>query len=142
MIDSKYKVGDIVHFTSLLRGHALGVPIYEPTFAFRYGIIRSIRPAGENGARVFDCDPNIILYYIESDDVTHVKQEIEVTQLTPEQDLKQLLSLFFKNNTKVEMWMETKNPLLGNISPDEMIAEGRIKKLVDFVRVQVMSNYE
>lgn len=48
---------------------------------------------------------------------------------------------FFSNDRgKVKGWFNTPNPLLGNITPNEMMKLGRIEKLLDFVRTQVAEN--
>ena len=36
-------------------------------------------------------------------------------------------------NSKVQLWFQTKNPLLGNVSPDEMILAGRLDRLKKFI---------
>jgi hypothetical protein len=41
-----------------------------------------------------------------------------------------LLAQFFQGNvTKTYLWFQTENPLLGNISPRDMVRYGRHKKL-------------
>lgn len=50
----------------------------------------------------------------------------------------QLVSEFFKYDmNKVAIWMETENPLLGNVRPMDMIEFGRDKKLLKFVETQI-----
>lgn len=52
-----------------------------------------------------------------------------------------LLRGFFGNdNFKVATWLGTPNPLLGNISPNEMINKGRIDKLIKFVETSLGEN--
>ena len=49
-----------------------------------------------------------------------------------------LLTTFFKNDeSKVAMWLDSKNPLLGLQRPIEMIKIGRSKKLLKFMEVQL-----
>lgn len=40
---------------------------------------------------------------------------------------------FFNNEERFELWMLTKNPFLGNVSPVWMILCGRSHKLVQFI---------
>lgn len=61
-------------------------------------------------------------------------------------DLKKLTCIdlvlaFFENNEeKTLLWFDTKNPLLGNISPLEMVRNGRLKKLRNFILDQLEGN--
>lgn len=40
---------------------------------------------------------------------------------------------FFAHDGKAALWMETPNPLLGDVSPNDMLAAGREEKLLRFV---------
>lgn len=40
---------------------------------------------------------------------------------------------FFKDKYKTKLWFETTNPLLGNISPNQMMDLGRFQKLGEFI---------
>ena len=40
---------------------------------------------------------------------------------------------FFKDRIKAKLWMDTENPSLGNISPNDMIEFGRGEKLITFI---------
>jgi uncharacterized protein (DUF2384 family) len=40
---------------------------------------------------------------------------------------------YFKNEVKAEIWLQTKNPLLGDVSPVHMIKVGRFDKLIQFI---------
>jgi len=44
-----------------------------------------------------------------------------------------LVAQYFKDEQKTVLWFKTTNPLLGNISPREMIRIGRFKKLYRFI---------
>lgn len=40
---------------------------------------------------------------------------------------------FFGDEAKARLWMQTPNPMLGNVSPASMIAAGRHQKLRRFI---------
>ncbi len=42
---------------------------------------------------------------------------------------------------KVDLWMNTRNPLLGNQIPIEMVLIGRHEKLLDFIESQIEGKY-
>lgn len=44
-----------------------------------------------------------------------------------------LVAQYFKNEHKTVLWFKTQNPLLGNITPRDMIRIGRFKKLQRFI---------
>ena len=44
-----------------------------------------------------------------------------------------LVAQYFKNEQKTVLWFKTPNPLLGNITPRDMIRVGRFKKLHRFI---------
>lgn len=44
-----------------------------------------------------------------------------------------LVAYYFKDEQKTVLWFKTPNPLLGNITPREMIRVGRFKKLYRFI---------
>ena len=44
-----------------------------------------------------------------------------------------LVAQYFKNEQKTVLWFKTPNPLLGNITPRDMIRVGRFKKLRLFI---------
>ena len=46
-----------------------------------------------------------------------------------------LLEPFFPNSTKAALWMNTPNPMLGDVAPKEMIRHGRTARLVRFIQV-------
>lgn len=132
-----YKIGDKVHFTSVLKSK------FEPNtlIGFRYGVITDTKLAGK-ACHIYDCSPDTVLYYIESDDKTHIKQEKELKILSLETELSYLLGLFFKDRPqKIILWLLHKNLLLGNVKPIDFINNNRIDKLVKFVRTKVMENY-
>ncbi len=44
-----------------------------------------------------------------------------------------LVAKFFKDPDKTVLWFKTANPLLGNVTPRDMIRVGRFKKLEKFI---------
>lgn len=46
----------------------------------------------------------------------------------------------FRDKDKTRLWFETKNPLLGDLSPSDMIAIGRVKKLEKFIENAIAEN--
>jgi hypothetical protein len=52
-----------------------------------------------------------------------------------------LVGAFFKEDLdKTRLWFKAKNPLLGDISPDDMIAMHRTEKLLSFILGQLAEN--
>ncbi len=52
-----------------------------------------------------------------------------------------LVGEFFKGDKKkTNLWFESKNPLLGNVSPDDMLEMGRGWKLLKFLQAQLDGN--
>jgi len=47
---------------------------------------------------------------------------------------------YFKNEHKTILWFKTPNPLLGNITPRDMIRVGRFKKLSRFIQNALSEN--
>jgi len=47
---------------------------------------------------------------------------------------------FFKNEEKTLLWFQVSNPMLGNISPRDMIRAGRFKKLLKFIETALAEN--
>jgi uncharacterized protein (DUF2384 family) len=47
---------------------------------------------------------------------------------------------FFKDEEKARVWFATSNPLLGEISPNEMMMLGRHQKLIDFINNSLEGN--
>ena len=45
-----------------------------------------------------------------------------------------LVASYFKEQEKTMLWFGTTNPLLGNMSPRDMIRLGRFKKLFTFIQ--------
>lgn len=61
--------------------------------------------------------------------------------MTPEKTIAEYLAKFFKEEPeKIALWLMTKNPMFGNVSPCELIALGRIKKVAEFVKYAKYSN--
>lgn len=52
-----------------------------------------------------------------------------------------LINTFFKNRQKSAEWMLIANPLLGGITPLQMIAVGRTDKLLDFISCSLEGNF-
>jgi hypothetical protein len=46
----------------------------------------------------------------------------------------------FNDSEKTKLWFNAPNPLLGNISPNEMLILGREEKLKDFIISQLNDN--
>ena len=44
-----------------------------------------------------------------------------------------LVFQFFNDDVKTKLWFQTRNPMLGNVSPRDMIRLGRYNKLLRFV---------
>lgn len=58
-----------------------------------------------------------------------------------EKDILDLVASFFDYDLlKTVEWFQVPNPLLGNLSPSEMIRSGRVDKLHKWVRQQVEAN--
>ena len=52
--------------------------------------------------------------------------------------VRSLIYQYFNGDSeKVILWLDTPNPNLGNISPDEMINLGRVENLLKFVETQL-----
>lgn len=51
-----------------------------------------------------------------------------------------LVGSFFNDTTKTIMWFKIANPLLGNISPRDMIRIGRFKRLMRFIQTALDEN--
>lgn len=51
-----------------------------------------------------------------------------------------LVEGYFKDQTKTILWFFMPNPLLGNMSPRDMIRVGRFKKLLNFIQTALDEN--
>lgn len=51
-----------------------------------------------------------------------------------------VLNFFGGDKKKTKLWFSSENPLLGNISPLQMIAVGRSEKLLNWVKQQLDLN--
>ena len=51
-----------------------------------------------------------------------------------------LVANFFKDQEKTILWFGIPNPLLGGISPKDMIRVGRFKKLLNFIQTALDEN--
>lgn len=49
-------------------------------------------------------------------------------------------SFFYPNAKKCITWMATSNPMLGGVSPEEMVRLGREKKLLEIVKDAIENN--
>lgn len=61
--------------------------------------------------------------------------------MTFEKTIATYLGKFFKDEPeKIAYWLMTKNPMFGNVSPCELIALGKIKKVAEFVKAAKYEN--
>lgn len=51
-----------------------------------------------------------------------------------------LVGSYFQEEEKTMLWFQTQNPLLGNLSPRDMIRLGRFKKLLHFIQSALAEN--
>jgi hypothetical protein len=51
-----------------------------------------------------------------------------------------LVAAFFRNQQRTLLWFQTTNPLLGGLSPRDMIRLGRFKKLFTFINTALAEN--
>ena len=51
-----------------------------------------------------------------------------------------LVATYFKDVTKTIVWLRTPNPMLGGISPRDMIRLGRFKKLMKYIQSAINEN--
>ncbi|MFC1610831.1 hypothetical protein ACFL6C_07725 [Myxococcota bacterium] len=51
-----------------------------------------------------------------------------------------LVAGFFKDTDRTILWFKTANPMLGNVSPRDMIRVGRFKKLLRFIQSALNEN--
>src|SRR3990167_3913265 len=51
-----------------------------------------------------------------------------------------LVQGFFKDEAKTILWLSIPNPLLGGMSPRDMIRVGRFKKLLNFIKTALDEN--
>ncbi|MES2215627.1 MAG: hypothetical protein V4485_06450 [Pseudomonadota bacterium] len=59
---------------------------------------------------------------------------------TPMECYRLVGEFFKKDKEKTKLWFESKNPLLGNISPEDMLSIGRGWKLLKFIQNQMEGN--
>ncbi len=61
--------------------------------------------------------------------------------VSPEEiEIRDLINTFFEDTGTTERWMKAKNPLLGGLSPRDMLEAGRGEKLLKFVKQQLSEN--
>ena len=53
-----------------------------------------------------------------------------------------LVQGFFKDQQKTMLWFSIPNPLLGGMSPRDMIRIGRFKKLLNFIQTALDENHQ
>lgn len=59
----------------------------------------------------------------------------------PAQQCRALVLKFFDgDDKKTDLWFDTANPHLGQHPPSEMIAEGRVEKLLAWIKGQLEGN--
>lgn len=63
-----------------------------------------------------------------------------ITVIQDMANISALVNKFFKDEKKTTQWLNTKNPLLGDVEPIEMIFAGRTEKLRDFITNQLNEN--
>lgn len=51
-----------------------------------------------------------------------------------------LVAQFFRDETKTVLWFRTPNPLLGDMTPRDMIRVGRYRKLIRFIQTALSEN--
>jgi hypothetical protein len=51
-----------------------------------------------------------------------------------------LVAAFFRNQQRTLLWFQTTNPLLGGLSPRDMIRLGRFQKLFKFINTALAEN--
>jgi uncharacterized protein (DUF2384 family) len=51
-----------------------------------------------------------------------------------------LVAQFFNDEQKTVLWFRTPNPLLGDMTPRDMIRVGRFRKLVRFIQTALSEN--
>jgi hypothetical protein len=51
-----------------------------------------------------------------------------------------LVGSFFKDERRTILWFQTPNPLMGNVSPKEMILAGRFRKLLEIIQTALEEN--
>lgn len=63
-----------------------------------------------------------------------------ITVIQDMSNVSRLVNTFFKDEKKTTQWLNTKNPLLGEQEPIEMIFKGRTDKLLKFIQNQIEGN--
>ena len=51
-----------------------------------------------------------------------------------------IVNAFFQDVGKTGLWMNSKNSMLGDVSPIDMICMGRIEKLLSFIETSLSEN--
>lgn len=63
-----------------------------------------------------------------------------ITVLHDMVDVSKLVNMYFKDENKTTKWLNTKNPMLGNTEPMQMVFANRTDKLKDFIKQQLEGN--
>ena len=66
--------------------------------------------------------------------------ESSVTELDGYKEAFDLVRTFFPAEYIAHGWMQAKNPMLGNVTPIDMLLVGRKNKLVKFIKCQLEEN--
>lgn len=57
-------------------------------------------------------------------------------------ECKEMVKNYFNGDlVKTDLWFWTKNPLLGELTPNYMIQIGRVKRLHQFIKTTISENY-
>jgi hypothetical protein len=98
-------------------------------FYFQFSLSRNQDHAG------LDIFAEVLGFYIEFKfyDGRHWNYEEHRYYYDGEEELRRKLMAHFNDPKKVKLWIETPNPLLGDISPLAMLLTGRSKKLLKIV---------
>lgn len=55
-------------------------------------------------------------------------------------NLLKVVSEFFGSEKRARQWFKTPNPMLGDVTPNQMIRIGRKSKLEHFIKTQIAEN--
>ncbi len=56
-----------------------------------------------------------------------------ITVIQDVSNITALVNTYFKDEAKTTQWLNTSNPLIGNVEPIQMIFQGRTEKLKKFI---------
>jgi len=67
--------------------------------------------------------------------------DIILKRIEDSEECKKLVLEFFNGNKKkTKFWFDTPNPLLGKVSPNQMINSRRVYKLLKWIKTQLEEN--